>query len=398
MKMLYSHLATKSYVKALYKDGITQPVAYQYIYNYTDHLGNIRLSYALDEETNQVKTLEENHYYPFGLKHGFYNEELYEIALKQQAQNEKEVKQTVKKGYNYKYNGKELQDELGLQWYDYGARNYDASLSRFMNFDPLAEKYNFQSPYVYADNNPVLFKDINGMGTETDYFTNEGKKIGDDGVKNGINVVIDDKDLEKKMRKIFKKEGKVDILDSRFSNVSSKFHVIPSDIALNEALNVLDRAVSNGGMIEENSLVMCDKKIIRGKPGKPYVFGQKNNLAKTNLPKIPFSYLRFGVDLNGTVESTIHSHILKSKFISRDVSDRGVYFSLTNFNKLSQDDANTFPDYRLNIIVGRIEQPTIESNGITKELINGQLGISIYSRDVHLYDFDRHTVEKMINN
>jgi RHS repeat-associated protein len=27
--------------------------------------------------------------------------------------------------YKYKYNGKEYQDELGLNFYDYGARNYD---------------------------------------------------------------------------------------------------------------------------------------------------------------------------------------------------------------------------------------------------------------------------------
>jgi len=76
----------------------------------------------------------------------------------------------VIKAYKYKYNNKELQDELDLDldldWFDYGARNYDTALGQFMNVDPLTEKYNFQSPYVYADNNPVLFRDINGMGTD----------------------------------------------------------------------------------------------------------------------------------------------------------------------------------------------------------------------------------------
>jgi len=35
-----------------------------------------------------------------------------------------------------------------------------------MSVDPLTEKYNFQSPYVYADNNPIFFVDINGMGID----------------------------------------------------------------------------------------------------------------------------------------------------------------------------------------------------------------------------------------
>jgi len=62
----------EGYVKALYKD-TPAPVAYQYVYNYTDHLGNIRLSYAWDEAHHRLKVLKENNYYPFGLKHGKYN-------------------------------------------------------------------------------------------------------------------------------------------------------------------------------------------------------------------------------------------------------------------------------------------------------------------------------------
>lgn len=64
--------------------------------------------------------------------------------------------------YNYKYNGKEYQDELGLNLYDYGARNYDPALGRWMNIDPLAEKHFNQSPYLYCNGNPIIFADPTG--------------------------------------------------------------------------------------------------------------------------------------------------------------------------------------------------------------------------------------------
>ena len=37
------------------------------------------------------------------------------------------------KALDYKYNGKELNEELGIDWYDYSARNYDATLGREMD-------------------------------------------------------------------------------------------------------------------------------------------------------------------------------------------------------------------------------------------------------------------------
>ncbi|WP_291285702.1 DUF6443 domain-containing protein [Flavobacterium sp.] len=123
-------------------EGYVEPIgsSYKYIYQYKDHLGNVRLSY---DKTLAIQ--EENNYYPFGLKQEGYN--------------------IVKKGVEnkYKYNGKELQDELGLNFYDYGARNYDPALGRWMNIDPLAEKSRRFNPYTYALDNPVYFIDPDGM-------------------------------------------------------------------------------------------------------------------------------------------------------------------------------------------------------------------------------------------
>ena len=35
-------------------------------------------------------------------------------------------------GQPYKYNGKELDNHNGLNWYDYGARHYDPAIARWM--------------------------------------------------------------------------------------------------------------------------------------------------------------------------------------------------------------------------------------------------------------------------
>ncbi len=118
---------------------------YNYVYNYTDHLGNVRLSYVNDRLLG-VRVIEENNYYPFGLKHNGYNN----ISPPNSV-------------YKYKFNGMELQDELGLNVYDFGARNYMPDLGRWANIDPFAEQSRRWTPYNYAYNNPVYFIDPDGM-------------------------------------------------------------------------------------------------------------------------------------------------------------------------------------------------------------------------------------------
>ena len=69
--------------------------------------------------------------------------------------------------YRYDFNAKEHQPELGLNWHDYHARNYDAALGRWMNVDPLGEEMPSWSPYNYAFNNPVFFIDPDGLKPES---------------------------------------------------------------------------------------------------------------------------------------------------------------------------------------------------------------------------------------
>jgi RHS repeat-associated protein len=62
----------------------------------------------------------------------------------------------------FKYNGKELNEEFDLNWYSYGAREYDPQLGRFFTQDRYAEKYYDMNPYQYAANDPIRNIDING--------------------------------------------------------------------------------------------------------------------------------------------------------------------------------------------------------------------------------------------
>ncbi len=159
----------EGYVNVAYCDDCQTEyqIRYNYVYQYKDHLGNIRMSYGVDEKEQVLKIIEENHYYPFGLKHLQYNtgENKYEPDdLNEELMKLKQMPAGETSFYKYKYNGKEYQDELGLNMYDYGARNYDPAIGRWMNIDPLAEEMRRWSPYNYCFDNPMRFVDPDGMG------------------------------------------------------------------------------------------------------------------------------------------------------------------------------------------------------------------------------------------
>ncbi len=61
-----------------------------------------------------------------------------------------------------KYTGKRLDRMHGLDWYDFGARQYDPVYGRFAGIDPLCEKYPHLSPYAYCGNDPVNAIDVDG--------------------------------------------------------------------------------------------------------------------------------------------------------------------------------------------------------------------------------------------
>ncbi|MDQ0780364.1 DUF6443 domain-containing protein [Chryseobacterium sp. W4I1] len=126
-----------------------------YIYQYKDHLGNVRVSYARSNTTGLLEITDANDYYPFGMNHLKTGNAIFGAGKYQ----------------NYKYNGKELQ-ETGM--YDYGARMYMADIGRWGVVDPLAEKFFDFSNYNYVLNNPTKFVDKDGMDV---YLLNENGKF-----------------------------------------------------------------------------------------------------------------------------------------------------------------------------------------------------------------------------
>ncbi|MDB4325257.1 RHS repeat-associated core domain-containing protein [Flavobacteriaceae bacterium] len=160
---------TSKSVKGFKKDtGETTYSDYAYVFQYKDHLGNVRLSYS-DADLNGAidpanEIIEESNYYPFGLEHKGYNNVV--------SSNANSV------ASRFKFGGKELSEELGLDTYDFGARNYMPDLGRWSNIDPLAEKFSHQSPYAYANNNPIIFVDPDGRAAiPFDEFDQKGNKI-----------------------------------------------------------------------------------------------------------------------------------------------------------------------------------------------------------------------------
>ena len=105
-----------------------------YHYFLRDYQGNNRVVICPNGTVEEV-----NHYYPFG-----------------------GVFASTSSAQPYKYNGKEVDRRNGLDWYDYGARMYDAAIGRWHVVDQSAEKFYPFSPYNYCLDNPIKHVDPDG--------------------------------------------------------------------------------------------------------------------------------------------------------------------------------------------------------------------------------------------
>ena len=126
---------------------------FDYIYQYKDHLGNVRLSYSDIDGNGSIdpstEILSEKNFYPFGLEHRGYNNV---VSANANSQAEK-----------WKFQGQEHQEELGLNWISFKYRNYDPAIARFFNVDPLAEDYVYNGVYNFAENRVIDGIELEGL-------------------------------------------------------------------------------------------------------------------------------------------------------------------------------------------------------------------------------------------
>ncbi|WP_157676798.1 DUF6443 domain-containing protein [Chryseobacterium sp. T16E-39] len=180
----------------------------QYIYQYKDHLGNVRISFARNS-AGALEITDSNDYYPFGMNHlktgnSFFSPSAY---------------------MNYKYNGKELQ-ETGM--YDYGARMYMADIGRWGVVDLLAEKYQPFSGYNYVLGNPISNVDPDGMEVKHDFQI----------LKNGEVKLI--KETESKSDTLYASNDKGEVDKSKGSVTVKKAEKEDATIISNLATNRKD--------------------------------------------------------------------------------------------------------------------------------------------------------------
>ncbi|SED96141.1 hypothetical protein SAMN04487765_0932 [Tenacibaculum sp. MAR_2010_89] len=158
---------------------------FNYVYQYKDHLGNVRLSYTDNNNdgiiTASTEIIEESNYYPFGLKHKGYNNNVSALG-----------NSTAQK--NKTFQGQEYHDELGLNVNEFKYRFYDPAYGRFWSIDPLAEDFAYNATYAFAENKLGLGKELEGRELLNNQLLFEAMRLGYEGyqsIKNNYNEGVE---------------------------------------------------------------------------------------------------------------------------------------------------------------------------------------------------------------
>ncbi|RAV98889.1 RHS repeat domain-containing protein [Pseudochryseolinea flava] len=270
-----------------------------------------------------------NDYYPFGLPFNQYTRE-------------------NTKAQDLQYNGKELQNEISLNWFDYGSRMYDPASCRWMVVDPLADQMRRHSVYNYAYCNAVRFVDPDGRKPFGDYYSSEGDKVFSDGKKDGkIHVVNTSTKTLSKMYKGNKKDATKTVNDLKQGQ--AKVITLPTFENRQKMYSSIGRmrAPSStdpvGALHEEGGVVGEDSDgnevVANAKPGKPMSY--KNG--KVNEATLG-PYNSAEPDISAKIKTTITTfHVHPTGEIN---TSRGTLFSYPTVSEGDKTAAKLHPDVK----------------------------------------------------
>jgi RHS repeat-associated protein len=225
--------------------------------------------------------LEETHYYPFGLTMA---------GISSKAAEGMENKEKT-------FQGQRFDDELDLDWVQFKYRNHDVQIGRFIEVDPLSEKYVYNSPYAFSENKVTNAVELEGLesvniphltGNSTvDFF--EGLRIY---ILNGGNNII-----EGKNEQLAASEGTFD----NQPKPAQSFHEVRGDVqeiagVLQTVRPGLEAAQIVGNIAVGIEIAEAPQMITRG-------FNPFEELS-VNLAKTPNQLGREGMEAAGVTQNT----------------------------------------------------------------------------------------------
>ncbi len=208
---------------------------------------------------------------------------------------------------NYLYNGKELQTDFDIDWYDYGARFYDPQLGRWHVPDPMAEARNWLSSYQYTQNTPINRIDPDGR-LDDEYKLNQDGRIEFVAKSEGADVLYatnKDGTIDKN-RSIKVKKGTFSIGFDQYFKVKGEKPIKGFGIVIfnneKDAQKVFEFAAEN----HDGEFGKVSSETESGIEVSTVFTNEKNN-EFTITGKIAKIHIKMG----GILKSTYHSHTLK---------------------------------------------------------------------------------------
>lgn len=62
-----------------------------------------------------------------------------------------------------KFQGQELDEDLDVNLYEFKWRSHDPQIGRFLQIDPLADKYRYNSTYAFSENKVIAHREMEGL-------------------------------------------------------------------------------------------------------------------------------------------------------------------------------------------------------------------------------------------